>query len=502
MSTAPDPAHHPTRRPAGPAAGAARALRGRRRRAVRGVVAATLAALVLGLAACGGGGDGGGNGGANGGGSAKDASCPVDALDRAQGPVDIVMWHAMARANEDELKRLTSEFNASQDKVRVKLINQTSYKDAFTKYKAGLSSGDLPDLVQLEDTTPQQMIDTGSVVPVEACAKADGYEMDDFVPAVLARYRVKGELWPMPFNVSNPVFYFDQDAFRKAGLDPEKPPATLEDVKAAAEAVKTKLGYKAGYGLKLDPWYLEQWMAKADQLYVNNGNGRDGRATAVEFDSPTGEKTFAWMSDMVHSGLALTNSADGGAAYNNLLGIGSKQVAMTVDTSAALGTISQILGSGQYPGVELGVAPMPGPSTKGGVLVGGGVLYISKRSSAAKQAAAWEFAKFLVTPENQAAWAAATGYVPIRKSAAKLPAIQKQWAENPGYKVAYDQLVETPVTPATQGPVIGDYQGVRDAVLAGMQEMFTQDVPPARALANAAKAADAAMAAYNQRVGG
>ncbi len=59
-------------------------------------------------------------------------------------------------------------------------------------------------------------------------------------------------------------------------------------MKAAAEAVKTRLGYKAGYGLKLDPWYLEQWMAKSDQLYVNNDNGRKGRATKVEFDDATG----------------------------------------------------------------------------------------------------------------------------------------------------------------------------------------------------------------------
>ncbi len=467
----------------------------------RGVVAVALAVLVaaLGLVACGGG-DGKSEG--EGGGAKSSADCPVDALAKAQAPVDIVMWHAMTRANEEELKRLADAFNSSQSKVRVKLVNQTTYKDAFTKYKAGLASGDLPDLVQLEDTTPQQMIDTGSVVPAEACAEADGYELDDFVPAVLARYRIKGELWPMPFNVSNPVFYYDRNAFTKAGLNPDQPPSTLEEVKAAAEAVKTKLGYKAGYGLKLDPWYLEQWMAKADQLYVNHENGRDGRATEVEFDRGAGETTFAWLSDMVHSGLAVTNSADGNASYNNLLGIGAKEVAMTVDTSAALGTISQVLGSGQYPDVELGVAPMPGPSTKGGVLVGGGVLYISKKSSPAKQAAAWEFTKFLVSSENQAAWAAATGYVPIRKSAAELPAIRKQWVDNPGYKVAYEQLVDTPVTPATQGPVIGDYQGVRDAVLAGMQEMFTRNVPPAQALAGAAEAADAAMTAYNQRVGG
>ena len=87
---------------------------------------------------------------------------------------------------------------------------------------------------------------------------------------------------------------------------------------------------------------------------------------------------------------------------------------MTIDTSAALGTISQVLGEGQFAAVELGVGPMPGPdSPDGGVLVGGAALYIVNQSAPEKQAAAYEFAKCLNEPQQQAEWAAATGYVPI-----------------------------------------------------------------------------------------
>ena len=135
---------------------------------------------------------------------------------------------------------------------------------------------------------------------------------------------------------------------------------------------------------------------------------------------------------------------------------------------------------------------MPGPPGKGGVLVGGGALYIVKRSAPEKQAAAWKYLKFLDDPQTQADFAAGTGYVPIRKSSVDLPAIKDQWAKVPGYKVAYDQLISGANDIATEGPVIGAYQGVRDAVLAGEQEMFTQGKAPAAALKSAASQADSA----------
>ena len=95
---------------------------------------------------------------------------------------------------------------------------------------------------------------------------------------------------------------------------------------------------------------------------------------------------------MVKDGLAETNADLGTGNFDNLLGIQSGSHAMAFDTSAVLGTITAILGSGQAPNVELGVAPFPGPGTgavKGGVLVSGGALYMVNKSAPAKQAAAW-----------------------------------------------------------------------------------------------------------------
>ena len=448
------------------------------------------------LAACGGGGGGTSSTTA----AAAPTGCAPQALDGASKPVEITVWHSMTRANNDTLVALTNQFNASQHDVHVTLVNQTSYTDTFEKFRAGLSTGQLPDVMQLQDTDLQQVIDSRAALPVQACVNATRYDTSDFIPRTLAYWTVKGTLWALPFNISNPVLIYDKVAFRKAGLDPEQPPATLAGLQSAAQAL-VRAGYQ-GMGLKLDPWHLEQWLALEGQAFVDNGNGRSGRATKVVFDNANGQRIFTALSDLVHGHVAVTNAATGPGQFDNLLGIANGKYGMTIDTSASLGTIHQVLSSGQFPGHDLGVGPMPGRADEGGVLVGGAAMYILARSSPAKQAAAWRYLTFLDQPDSQATWAAGTGYVPVRKSSVDTATIQNLWRTIPGFKVAYDQLVQGGTSAATAGPVLGAYVDVRSAVLDAEQSMFVNGVPPDQALADATRASDRAITAYNQRVGG
>jgi sn-glycerol 3-phosphate transport system substrate-binding protein len=427
--------------------------------------------------------------------------CPLKALDRADAPVEITYWHAMTRANEETLVRLTDAFNSSQDKVRVNLVNQTTYEDTVEKFRNALATGDVPDVAQLPETFLQQAIDSQAILPVQACVDADDYELSDYLPRVVDYYTVEDTLWALPFNVSNPVLYYDKNAFIAAGLDPEKPPETLEEVRTASEAI-TASGYPAGFALKIDAIFLEHFLAKSGKLFVDNGNGRKERASEVEFDNKAGREFFTWMSEMVADGLAVTNARSGASAIDNYLAIGNRQAAMTVDSIAGLGTIAQVLGSGQFAHVDLGVAPMPGPVDKGGVLVGGAAFYIMKDTSDAKQAAAWEYAKFMNEPENVAEWAAGTGYIPIRESSVELPVFQQRLSEIPEFIIGFDQLLEGKVNPATAGPVIGDYLGVRSAVDEEVTRMLSQGTNPKKALKDAKKSSDAVIQDYNERVGG
>ena len=469
------------------------------RRALGAVVAAV---AVLGLAACGGSSSSNSSGTPSTGGSSDLAKqCPTDALAKATKPVKITYWHAMERANEDALKKITKEFNASQSDVQVTLVNQGGYNDALTKFRSVAGTSDAPDLLQIEDTATQQLIDSQAIVPAQACLEAAKSDLSDVLPRVLAYYTVGNVLYPMPFNVSNPVFYYNKIAFRKAGLDPEKPPTTWDELTTDAKKIQAA-GYKYGFYYKRDPWVLEQFLALNGEPYVNNGNGRERRATAVTFDTPTARKLFEQLHTLVATKVAATNSASGPSGFDNLTSICQGDNAMTIDTSAALGTVTQVLGTGGCPAkIEVGVAPLPGGNGQGGTLVGGAANYIAKGSDPAKVAAAYRFAQYLTKADVQAEWAAATGYIPISKAAAQSKVMTDLWAKTPGYKVAYDQILDGKDNVATAGPVIGDYEGVRNAMTDALESFLVGSTAPDAALTRAKQKADAAISAYNARVG-
>jgi sn-glycerol 3-phosphate transport system substrate-binding protein len=436
-------------------------------------------------------------------GAANSTSCPLNALKSASKPVELTLWHWMPRANEAALQGLVDSFNSSQSDVKVSLVNQIDWEATFQKYKAGLGTGDLPDIVQLQESDQQQMIDTQTVLPASVCAKADKYSFSDFLPRVITYFTVQGTQYAMPFNTSGPVFFYNKKAFTAAGLDPESPPTTLDEVRSVAEKLKSN-GVEAPLGLKTDPIFVEQWTAQANRLFVNNRNGRASRATKAVFGGATGRKIFSWMDAMVKDGLAATNADLGPSIYDDLLGIRSGSHAMAFDTSAALGTIKTILDAGDDPNIELGVAPFPAPggARRGGVFNQGGALFMVNKSAPAKQAAAWKFLKFLAEPENVTTWAISTGYIPIRESSADSTEMQSYWAQNPGFKVAYDQLLAGRDTVATAGSVIGNNKGVRDALRDAVNSMFLDGTSPKDALRSAVDGATAAIDDYNSRIGG
>jgi sn-glycerol 3-phosphate transport system substrate-binding protein len=436
--------------------------------------------------------------------AAASSACPLAALKSAKGPVEITMWHSMPRENEATLTKLTDQFNSSQSKVKVNLVFQVDYDTTFQKYIAGLSSGDLPDVVQLQTTDQQQMIDTRTALPAEACAKADNYSFKSFLPRVLSYFTVRNQVVGMPFNVSGPVFAYNKKAFTQAGLDPAKPPATLDEVRSDAQKIKASGAVSgAPLGLVVDPGFFEHWRAMASRLYVNNGNGRTARATKSAINDVISRQLFAWMSQMVKDGLAETNPDSGAERYADVLGIPTGAHAMAIDTSAILGTAKSLLTSGSYPNMtfaDLGVGPMPGPSGRGGVIVQGAGLFMVNKSSPEKQAAAWQYLKFLDSTPSQITWATGTGYLPITKASSASPEMQQFWAQNPGYKVAYDQLLRGANNAATAGAVIGPYKDALAAVRNAENSMFLEGTSPADAVRAAANDTTKAIADYNQRV--
>jgi sn-glycerol 3-phosphate transport system substrate-binding protein len=466
---------------------------------IRSLVALVALLAVL-AAACGGDDDDGGSAGGNGGGDAKDlaAQCPVGAIAKSgKKPVEITFWHSMTSNNLETLTALSNRFNSSQDEVRVKLVNQTSYEDTLTKYRAALGGGQLPDLVQIQDVDARLVVDSQSILPAAACIEATKFDIEDVPDRIVSYYTLDNVLQAIPFSTSNPILYFNKKAFAKAGLDPAKPPTTLAELRAAAEKIKAA-GYPFGLSLKQDAWYPEEWLAMSGELYADQGNGRDGRATKVLFDGAAGQEIVQWMSGMAKDGLAQLTDPNN---FDNLLSLGSDVAGMTMDTSAALGTIVAVLGSGQYPNVDLGAALLPGPKGTGSTVQAGSANYIVNKSTPEKQEAAWKFASWLTLPEQTAEWSKGTGYIPVREAAVEQPVIKDLWAQQPFFRLAYDQITKGEDTDATAGPMIGDMEKVRDYVENALNAIFKGGDPVA-IWKKAAADATAAIQDYESRIGG
>ena len=422
----------------------------------------------------------------------------------ASGPVSIDFWHMETAAAENALERLIERFNASQNEVKARLVFQGNASDISLKLLNSLRSGDVPALVELVEADVQVMVDSGGVTPVQEFVDAEGYDLSDFDERAVDYYTVDDKLYAIPFAVSIPMLYYNKIPFREVGLDPEKPPLTLDEVRAYSEKLlkvdSAGNVVRSGIALDMNPWYLEVTLAGHDDLFSNNSNGRDGRATEAVFNGPTGQAFFRWWGEMVDSGLGF-NVGRNPAGADALLAMAAGRAAMAVSTSQALRAVLDVLEKG-VEGVELGVGPFPvvaGGTGRPGV--GSRGLWIMGDRSEAEQRAAWKLARWLSEPEQQAELFVGSGFLPARVSAYDLEASQQVLAKYPYYQVPVDSFVGAPSTPATLGALIGPFSQVREIVAQGLEEVVVGGKDPVQALDDAAERATKELQDYNSRVG-
>lgn len=429
--------------------------------------------------------------------------CDVSLLDGETSPVEITFWHGLSNENGEKLAALTEQYNSSQSKVKVNLQFQGGYDENITKYLQSSQDG-RPDIVQMPEYMVQQMVDTQSVVPAQACAESAGYDMSAFLPQALDAYKTQGVQWSMPFNMSVPVLFFLKPDFVEAGLDPESPPQNFDELLAASQAIVSSGA--ATYSVALDSdfdggggWYIEQWLAKGGDFYADNDNGRAAPATKVLYDEAPGVELMTYLQTLVNDAGAVY-VGDNASGQDTLLQLANADApaSMAISTSAALGTVLTVLGNGLIPGIttaDVGVGPMPGPDNAAGAIVGGNSLYIVDKDPV-KAAAAWDFMEYLESPEFQSEFAAASGYVPVRSDALDLEPIKSVYVNDPRFKVAYDQLLATVDAPTSAGPVLGPLQQVRRVTAAAVAEVLTGADPQA-ALTSAAQQANSLIENYN-----
>lgn len=451
----------------------------------RTLAAVLAAAMTLSMAGCGGGGNS--SSGSSTGGSES-------------GATEIVFWHAMGGVMGEQVDLMIKNFNESQDKVHVTAQYQGKYDDELTKLKSAMTdgSGSGPDIVQVYDIGSKFMVDSGYIVPVEDFIAADeSFNKEDIEPNLVSYYSVDGKQYAMPFNSSTPLLYYNKDAFKEAGLDPEKAPETFAQVLEYAEKLTKKDGDKVtqyGFSMAIYGWFFEQLIAVQGEFYADNNNGRTANATKVVFDeNGAGLNVVQTWKDLVDSGFVGNFGRNTDDTRNAFI---AGRTAMYLDSTAQLASVIKGVG-GRF---EIGTGNMPriGEKEDGGVIIGGGSLWIIDNKDEARKNAAWEFVKYASSPEAQAAWMQGTGYFATNVKSYEIESMKTYLEENPNFTTAINQLHNTPTNEFTSGALLGVFPEARAKFEENMELVLMGQQTPEDCIKSVATAVNAAITNYNE----
>ncbi|MBB6734993.1 ABC transporter substrate-binding protein [Cohnella zeiphila] len=424
--------------------------------------------------------------------SASPSASPSESVSAAK-PVKLTWWHSMTGPGAEAINKIVSDFNASHPDIQVQAVFQGKYDDSLNKLKATLGSSEGPDIIQVYEIGSRFMADSQAITPMQKFIDQDSFDLSQLEPHILQYYTVDGKLNAMPFNTSNPILYYNKDAFKAAGLDPEKPPTTYEEFEKDAKAL-TKKG-QAGASIAIYGWFMEQFFANQNADYLNNGNGRTSPATESLVNADAGVNTLTWWKRMIDAKTATNlgrNTDDTDAAF------AAGQIAMTLDSTASLRNIVNQVG-GKFE-VGTGFLPRPASANQGGVVVGGASLYIMNNKPEDEQQASWKFIKYLTSPEVQATWSVSTGYFPITKAAYDQQVLKDNMAKYPQFQTAVDQLHASADSTATQGAMMGVFPEARQVVEGAIESVLNGKQEPKAALDDAAKQITDKIAQYNSTV--
>lgn len=441
--------------------------------------------------------------------------CPVEALDEATGPVDVELWFSgIVDPPQAVMTDLVSDFNASQDKVNVTANYQgNAYAEGFRKYQNAAATPDqLPDMMLLEDTTLGEMVDRGQILPAQSCMDADDYDITQITPSARASYSVDGVLYPGYMNVSAPILYYNKAHFQKAGLDPNNPPKTLDEVEDAARKIQEAGVAPKPLSFLANEWFLSTWMAGVGQDAVDNDNGRSGPPTEATFDTPEIQGLLGQLDQMNKDGLLNAFPVTDGK-IDHYLAVVQQQSSMLIETSTASGTIADFLGGeldGAAAGFEIDAsdletanlvpasAELPGIEAPGKVYASGGAFYIMNTGTPAQQAASWEFYKFMLQPENSIRWHTEGGYLPMVKAVIDDPAVtefQENELDGNLLQPAVEQVAAA--DPDQVGPLIGPYGAYQAALRKALEGVLFSGQDPATVLSAAQDDVTTALSNYN-----
>jgi len=378
-----------------------------------------------------------------------------------------------------------AEFEKANPDIKVKAVYAGNYDDTRVKALAALKANQPVQLSVLFSIDVFELMDQDVIVPFDefATSAEDKQWLASFYPALMANSKAKGKIWGIPFQRSTIVMYHNKDAFKEAGLDPNKPPANWDEMVAAAQKLTKKdaSGNVTRWGVHIPSTGYAYWMFQA--LCIQNGQelmNLDGNKT--NFDHPDVIEALQFWRDLAAKHKVMPEGTiDWGTLRQKFL---EGATAMMWHTT---GNLTAVKEGAKF---DFGVSMLPAKKRRGSP-TGGGNFYIFKKASAEERKAALKFIKFMTAPELTARWSIATGYVATRADAYKTPTLEKYVAGFPAAAVARDQFQYAVAEFATHENA-RNKKFLDDAI----QSVVTGAKPPKEALGAAQQQAERVLKGY------
>lgn len=195
---------------------------------------------------------------------------------------------------------LVADFEKENPNIKVTPIFGGSYQETMTKVQTAIQGGNSPDLAVLFSIDLYTLMSMNAIEKLNPYFENNSDYIDDFFEGFLANSKVGEDVWSIPFQRSTIVLYYNKDAFKEAGLDPEKPPANWDELIAYAKklTVKDSNGRVKQWGLEIPSTGYQYWMFQALALQTDkNIMSEDGKE--VYFDTPANVEALQFWVDLV-----------------------------------------------------------------------------------------------------------------------------------------------------------------------------------------------------------
>ena len=302
---------------------------------------------------------------------------------------------------------LVKAYNASHtDQVKLNLVPSAQF---VTKFATAVAGGAGPDVVATDLIYMPAFAEAGQLTDIGAQVKALPF-YKQLSPSHLRLATYGGKLYGVPYSAEGSILLYNKDLFKKAGLDPNKPPTTWQGIQAASKKI-TALGggvkgfYFAGAcaGCNAFTFLPLIWASGGDVLSA------DGKTATL--NTPAVKQALTFYRDLWQGG-QVPQSAKNDAGSDFLNAFTTGKVGMAGSGAFAIGTIKN-----KYPQLDFGVAYLPGQNGKWSSFAGGDSMAIPRGSKHPKEA--FDFISYCLSEAVQVQQFAKNGSIPVRSDLAE-----------------------------------------------------------------------------------